>query len=119
MNLTRNFTEKELACPCCDGYDMDEILLNRLQAYRDLLGFPLIITSGYRCSVHNQEVGGGDSSQHLFGKAVDIKINKFNAATRYRLIKTAFEMGFMGIGIGKNHFHLDIREGEKKSWGYS
>ena len=118
MKITRNFTKDELACKCCGKCKMDPVLLTRLQALRDLVG-PIIITSGYRCYEHNKEVGGSEKSQHLVGKAVDIKIKDFDSTTRHKLIKTAFDIGFAGIGIGKTKFHVDVRDGEGRSWGYS
>ena len=91
MNLTRNFTEKELACPCCGECPIDEVLLTKLQAYRDIVSIPLIIASAYRCHEHNRSVGGSLNSQHLKGKAIDIRINDKDAITRYRMIKAAFD----------------------------
>lgn len=117
MNLSRNFTKEELQCPCCEECEMSPTLVTRLQSLRDIFG-PLNITSGFRCSDHNEKVGGSKNSQHLVGTAVDIKINDLTSQERYKLINSAFDLGFSGIGIGKNHFHVDVREGEKKSWGY-
>lgn len=46
---------------------------NTLQPIRDFLGFPLIVSSGYRCFGVNRLVGGAANSQHLFGEAADLK----------------------------------------------
>ena len=119
LNLTRNFKKEELECPCCNECEMDPVLLTRLQSLRDIMDTPLVITSGYRCENHNEAVGGSERSQHLFGKAVDIKIKDLDSATRHKLIKTSFDIGFSGVGIGKTKFHVDVRDGEGKSWGYS
>lgn len=117
MKLTRNFSEKELQCPCCEECEMSPVLLTRLQALRDIIG-PINITSGFRCEEQNKKVNGSEDSQHLKGNAVDIKISHMTSEDRYELINTSFSLGFSGVGIGKNHFHVDVRLGEKKSWGY-
>ena len=67
---------------------------------------------------HNQKVGGAKKSQHLKGNAVDIRIKNLDSIRRFKLIKTVYELGFTGIGIGKNKFHVDIRDGPPSSWSY-
>lgn len=46
---------------------------NVLQPSRDIVGFPMTITSGFRCDELNEEVGGVDNSQHEKGEAADIQ----------------------------------------------
>ena len=117
--VTRHFTVAELACPCCGKCEMDPEFMRRVQVLRDIVGFPLIPVSGFRCRKHNAGLkGAAEGSQHLFGKAIDIRVRNFDAATRHRIIKAAFSLGFTGIGIGKAQLHLDTREGTAKSWGY-
>jgi hypothetical protein len=43
-----------------------------LQPAIDHFDLPLFVTSGYRCSQLNAEIGGLPKSQHLFGQAADI-----------------------------------------------
>lgn len=40
---------------------------------REIVGRPLIITSGYRCPALNKAVGGAASSQHKLAEAIDFK----------------------------------------------
>lgn len=47
---------------------------NLLQPFRDLVGRPLIVNSGYRCPALNAAVGGVKNSQHLTGQAADIHL---------------------------------------------
>lgn len=47
---------------------------NILQPIRDKLGEPIKITSGFRCKVLNDKVGGVKTSQHLTGDAADITL---------------------------------------------
>jgi hypothetical protein len=60
----------------------DEILFNlkyltetALQPIRSLLGFPVRITSGYRCQLLNKLVGGSATSQHCRGEAADCRLS--------------------------------------------
>lgn len=50
--------------------------LNRLADYldgiREKYGKPIFISSGYRCPLLNQAVGGASNSQHLKGLAADL-----------------------------------------------
>ena len=41
---------------------------------REHFGKPVTITSGYRTAAHNRAVGGSRSSQHLLGRAADIRV---------------------------------------------
>lgn len=43
----------------------------RLETIRTMLGFPLIISSGFRCLTLNRAIGSKDSSAHTKGLAVD------------------------------------------------
>lgn len=47
-------------------------LLLKLEALRNALNVPVIITSGLRCPERNAEVGGVEQSQHLVGQAADL-----------------------------------------------
>jgi zinc D-Ala-D-Ala carboxypeptidase len=45
-----------------------------LQPLRTRLGFPIRITSGYRCALVNKLVGGSATSQHCSGEAADCQL---------------------------------------------
>ena len=45
-----------------------------LEPARAAYGKPIIVNSGYRCSIHNAAVGGASSSQHMRGEAADLRI---------------------------------------------
>lgn len=51
-----------------------------LQPIRTKLNKPMIITSGYRCNVLNQKVGGSPTSAHKYGKACDFVVNGMTVA---------------------------------------
>lgn len=73
--LAPDFKVRELRCK--DGTDtvmVDEALTVVLQCIREHFGKPVTITSGYRTAAHNAAVGGAKSSQHLYGRAADIRV---------------------------------------------
>jgi len=53
------------------------IVADKIQEIRDALGFPISITSAYRCLELNRAVGSKDTSQHIEGCAVDFKCPGF------------------------------------------
>lgn len=113
--LSANFKVKEFACQ--DGSDpifIDSALVNTIQKIRDHFGKPVIINSAYRTASHNKKVGGTEYSQHLYGKAADIKISgispsKIAAYTETLLPNTG------GIGLYQTFCHIDTRN-EKSRW---
>jgi uncharacterized protein YcbK (DUF882 family) len=116
------YTVEELACRHCGLNLMDHEFMLKMVAIRDLLGFSLPVSSGYRCPVHNAAVSStGDDGPHTTGKAVDIAISYQSARA---LVTTALEMGFLGVGI-KQHgpvsgrmVHLDMVPGPERIWTY-
>ena len=73
--IAPDFKVRELRCR--DGTDtvmVDEALTVVLQCIREHFGKPVTITSGYRTAAHNAAVGGAKSSQHLLGRAADIRV---------------------------------------------
>lgn len=85
MRNKNYFTDREM----CQSYtaesrgidnSMSEAILTRWHTFRDTIlnplraewGSAIVITSGYRCPVLNQAVGGVKTSAHLRGEAVDL-----------------------------------------------
>ena len=118
MNLTKNFTVKEMACSCCGESKMDVRFMDMLQALRSVLDRPLVVASAYRCPEYNNKVSStGTDGPHTTGKAVDIGISRADAVD---LLEKALMIGFTGIGIqqkGTGRFiHLDTLD--KRMWSY-
>ena len=88
---------------------MTPALLAKLDELRERLGRPVIVTSGYRCSVHNRNVGGVWNSQHVKGTAADIYCPGVSVDT---LADMAAEIGFDGIGryYNQGFVHVDCRD---------
>lgn len=95
------FTVEELTCRCgCGQMKMDGEFMLKLVALRDLIGFPLPITSAYRCPKHNLAVAEtGAAGPHTTGMAVDIAVSRERATA---LVRAALGMDFRGIGL-KQH----------------
>lgn len=58
-----------------------------LEPIRSLLGVPLYVSSGYRCTTLNQAVGGVSTSAHLAGRAADIIPATVSLATAFEMIR--------------------------------
>jgi len=111
--LSPHFTEDEFACPCCGMILVDPELVRRLERLRHMVGGkPIHINSGYRCTKHNNDVGGVSNSQHLFGRAADIVI--YGLSPR-KVLYSAADAGFDGIGLYSTFTHVDVR-GYKVRW---
>lgn len=106
-----NFTPQEMACRGTGRLMIDREFMDRLQVLRDLLGFPLPVTSGYRTPDYNAQASTtGRTGPHTTGRAADITIygeHGFMLLTRIKML------GFTGIG-SKQHgphalrfIHLD------------
>lgn len=106
---TSYFSDKELACQHCGENKFDPIFLATLNSIREELGFPLPVTSGYRCSNHPIEVAKSTPGAHAQGKAVDVAVSRAQA---FSLIKVSLEHGITGLGVaqkGSGRFiHLDM-----------
>lgn len=125
MRLTRNFTQREFKSR--DGSKMPEDVLcnikdlaDSLQVLRDFLGEPIRINSAYRSPEHNKAIGGVKSSQHILGKAADIKVKDIETKDLYLIIDSLIVDGKMkegGLGLYDTFVHYDIR-GSKARWDY-
>lgn len=107
--LSANFKVKEFACT--DGSDpifIDTELVKVLQKIRTHFGKSVTITSAYRTPTKNKAVGGQTYSQHLYGRAADIKVKgvapKKVAAYANTLLKNKG-----GIGTYATFTNIDTR----------
>lgn len=77
-----------------------------LDELRDKVGFPLVISSGYRTPEHNAKVSDtGRCGPHTTGRAADILVRGTRA---YAVLEAALELHFTGIGI-KQKGDMDTR----------
>lgn len=112
------FKKSEEWCPCCKSGGLLPDFRDKLNKAREISGVPFILNSAFRCSKHNEEVGGSNTSSHLVGCAVDIKVT--DSYTRYKIVTALLEVGFNRIGIGKSFIHVDddMTKQEELIWLY-
>ena len=127
---SRNLAWSELACKDAgktpypaewrDTRALD--LARAFEAVREEYGHPLIVLSGYRTEAHNRKVGGARFSQHVQGRAVDIRpatggirYLRVLAKAALRVIET--QPGVIG-GFAEypSFIHIDVRPGKLARW---
>ena len=107
--LSTNFKVKEFACT--DGSDpifIDSDLVNVLQKIRSHFGKSVTITSAYRTPGKNKAVGGQAYSQHLYGRAADIKVKGVAPKKVAQYAETLLK-NKGGIGTYSTFTHIDVR----------
>lgn len=118
------FTEEELKCKCGCGQSNPNpqfhVLMLVMDRIREEVGFPLVVTSAYRCPKHPIEAAKDTPGQHSIS-AIDIGVhgNKgvelLRVAMKYDLIK--------GVGVNQKgkvagrFLHFDNRR-NPAIWSY-
>lgn len=96
-----------------------QVLMNQLEVLRSEFGGSAItIVSGYRSPAHNTSVDGKPRSQHLCGRAADIRISGHTPAQVHSKIEELIAAGRMmqgGLGIYNTFVHYDTR-GVEARW---
>lgn len=125
MKLTKNFSKKEFDSK--DESKMpDSVLVNvvrvacNLQRLRDKIGKAVVVNSGYRSESYNRNIGGSPNSQHLLGKAADIRVNGLTPMQIANEIEKLILQGEMlqgGLGVYDTFVHYDIRK-KKARWDF-
>lgn len=91
-----------------------------LDKVRSAWGSPIIVTSWYRPLHINRQIGSGDGSQHILGKAVDIyPANGKATGFEKWLDQEVWKDRALGYGVkaGRGFTHLDLRTGRIR-WNY-
>jgi hypothetical protein len=114
-DLSQNFSRREFACHCGCGFGMNEgdvhpELVQLLERIREHFDAPISITSGCRCATHNHLVGGAKNSQHLQGKAADIKVIGVRPEQVAKWLERTNPLR-LGIGRYDRWTHVDVRPG--------
>jgi len=126
-DLSKNFSKLEIMCPCSCGADkISPVLIEKLQKVRNIIGRPIIITSGVRCEFYNTSINASMNSSHIpdgfgIGNAVDIACS--NSQYRYELVEVAQKF-FKRISISGGSYggfvHLDVDRSKVQEvmWSY-
>ncbi len=122
-DLSKNFDRASFGCKCdypeCEDIAVDSELLGVLQEARDYFNSPLTINCSYRCRAHNTDVlieeagktreeAEKSKSQHLLGKAADIKVRGVHAHKVYAYFDEKYQ-GKYGVGKYNSFCHIDVR----------
>lgn len=89
------------------------VLCQQLEVIRaELDGNPITILSGYRDPKYNSAIGGAKYSQHMLGRAADIRVGGVGAIKVQNVVKKLCQAGKIKLG-GLGHYptftHVDIR----------
>ena len=116
-NISNYFSDYEFACPCCNICDVSDKFLVKLDKFRSLLGRPVHVTSGCRCTNHNAALRARgyhsvDGSAHTITagqqcEAADLECSSSRA--RRDMVILAHSI-FNRVGIAKNFIHVDDDE---------
>lgn len=106
-DLSLHFSKYEFRCPCCKKLELNFNLLYLLEAIREHFNKPVIISSGYRCKIHNSSLFNSSSnSSHLKGEAADIIVQGINANIVYEYASRINPKG--GVGKYNGFTHVDV-----------
>ena len=113
--MSKYFSEAETKCHCgCGGNHVNPLLLEKLDAMREMIGGPIYLSCAYRCPEHNAEIpGSARNSQHVLGNAADVLVPDYpHCHTVGQLAWYAEQVGFDGIGMyfDDEFVHVDVRD---------
>ena len=110
VQLSKNLWAHEIHCQgngCCRESIISKQMVEMFQLIRDDYGEPIQIAqaggSGYRCSIHNSEVGGAYASLHMTGNALDLHCrdkNKLLAVVNRHITDGEIGVYSWGIHVG-------------------
>ena len=112
------FGEDEFRCKCggryCSGYParMREEVVRICDAARKHFGRPGHIVSGLRCQIWNSLQGGVANSQHMYGEAVDLRIEGISADKLLAFIQKQPGIRY-AYKINGTNVHFDVPKGKR------
>lgn len=112
------FTRDELKCKCggryCNGFPAEpqELAVRLADRARKHFGKPAHNVSFLRCPEWNRLQGGVANSQHMYGEAMDIRIDGVSANELYSFMKKQPEVRYT-YKINEKNVHFDIPKGAR------
>lgn len=124
VKLSKNFKSTEFDCHgkgCCTETPIAEELVEILQKVRDHFGAAVTVNSGFRCPVHNANVGGASkTSYHMKGMAADIKIKGVHPVRIARYVESLNFNGRIGCYTydekNSGFVHIDTRGRKSRAY---
>lgn len=110
--ITKNFSVDEMQCKCKNcGHTcaMDREFMRKLQLVRDDFGEELSVNSGFRCKVHNFNIGGHVSSWHTKGSASDLTPTNYTPSNQKAKLKRLYSCAkkqFKEVILYKTFVHM-------------
>ena len=102
---------------------MEHEVIQALDIARDIYGFPMIVSSGFRTIQYNRsliELGypASPNSSHLLGWAVDLVVP--DSSKRFLMLEALLDAGFHRIGLGHSFIHVDLDPNKPRNvlWVY-
>lgn len=112
------FDEEEFKCKCggryCKGYParMREEVVRICDTARRHFGRRGHVISGLRCQIHNANEGGVANSQHMYGEAVDLRIEGVTADRLLAFIQKQPGVRY-AYKINGTNVHVDVPKGKR------
>lgn len=112
------FTREELICRCgrryCNGFPAEpqELLVRLAERARTHFGAPAHNISCLRCPTWNAKSGGVANSQHMYGEAMDIRIDGVTADELLAFFQKQPEVRYC-YKINSTNVHFDIPKGKR------
>lgn len=133
MITSKYFSAHEFECHDGTEYpsewhgDRLQPLVDTLDAIREKWGGPIVVVSGFRTDAYNKRVGGASASQHVQGRAADVRpasgsphmVRQLHDLVRTMLVGNLLpHLG--GLGVYRRWIHVDVRprgtEGRIARW---
>ena len=112
----RYWTRDEFRCRCgeyhapyCNGFPVepDQTLVELADDVRAHFGRPAIRSSGIRCKQHNTDSGGVYNSRHLYGKALDFRIQGKTSGEVLSYVQARPGVRY-AYAIDDSYVHMDV-----------
>ena len=113
-----HFKRDEFRCKCggryCNGFPAEpqELLVRLAERARMHFGAPAHNVSCLRCPTWNAKSGGVANSQHMYGEAMDIRIDGVTADQLLAFFKKQSEVRYC-YKINSTNVHFDIPKGKQ------
>lgn len=119
--MSEHFKISEFACHDGTPYPLEWVdtrltpLCEVLEEVRYYYAGPLIVVSGYRPPAYNTKIGGAKASQHMEGRAADVRpVHLEEIPMIEHIVKTRLAAGSLaklgGWGVYPGWLHFDVRE---------